>query len=97
MPAKPTTTGPKIGCRKVTTRPRAVEDPLQYTSIPGVAEPVPLRFFGAKCPECGQEISHGSAFLNHERKTIEFWRCASCGAYAFEDYPEIRATGHAHA
>lgn len=71
--------------------PRPVPEPEKYTCIPGVADPVPLRFFGAECPECKRAISHGGAFLNHERKTIEFWRCGACGGYAFEAYPGIRA------
>lgn len=94
MPAKPKqSVGIRIGTRKVTTTPRAVEDPLKYTSIPGVADPVPLRFYGAPCPECAATISHGGAFLNYERKTIEYWRCETCGSYAFEAYPDIRPDG----
>lgn len=92
MAAKPRPTSTRVGCRKVDTCPRALAEPVRYVSITGVANPVPLRFFGADCPECAATISTGGAFLNYERKTIEFWRCAACGAYAFEDYPEIRAS-----
>ncbi len=82
--------------KRIDKTPRPVREPEKYVSIPGVADPVPLRFVGAKCPGCGRAISDGGAFLNHERKTIEFWRCAACGGYAFESYPEIRAEPPGH-
>lgn len=82
----------KFGTRRIEKEPRSVRQPEKYVMIPGVADPAPLRFFGAKCPDCGCVINLGGAFLNYEQKTIEYWKCTACGGYAFHPYPQILPT-----
>lgn len=49
-----------------------------------------LRFHGSPCPECSRPVKSSPMMKSDALTLAEFWKCAECGAYGFEDGGQIQ-------